>query len=218
MRPAQARYGILLICCGLSLVVQGAVPPSDVQRVAVTTLAAACLVLALRAAHPPEVVLQAAVFAATLAILASLGAIAGIDMGDGAVRAMNAALLLVGPPAVAVGVVHDLRATGGVRIQAVLGVVALYLLIGMLFGFVYGALDHFGSEPVFENGVSATVAHCVYFSFTTLTTVGFGDIVTRTNVGHTLAISEALIGQIYLVTVVSVLVSNLGRRPRDAGR
>lgn len=217
VRPAQARYGLLLACCGLSVIVQGAVPPGDVQRVAVTALAASCLVLALRAAQPPYRVMQGAVFASTLAVVAALGALAGVDMGEGAVRVMNAGLLLIGPPAVAVGVVHDLRATGGVRIQAVLGVVAFYLLIGMLFGFVYGALDNVDS-PVFANGVSATVSNCVYFSFITLTTVGFGDIVTRSDVGHTLALSEALLGQIYLVTVVSVLVSNLGRRPRDAER
>jgi hypothetical protein len=63
------------------------------------------------------------------------------------------------------------------------------------------------------------VSHCLYFSFTTLATVGYGDFVARTNVGHTLAVSEALLGQIYLVTVVSLIVSNLGRpaRREDSG-
>jgi hypothetical protein len=60
------------------------------------------------------------------------------------------------------------------------------------------------------------VSHCLYFSFTTLATVGYGDFVARTDLGHTLAISEALIGQIYLVTVVSLIISNL-RRPRRDG-
>jgi len=44
-----------------------------------------------------------------------------------------------------------------------------------------------------------------------LTTVGYGDLTARTDLGHTLAVFEALIGQIYLVTVVSLIVSNLGR-------
>jgi hypothetical protein len=56
----------------------------------------------------------------------------------------------------------------------------------------------------------------VYFSFTTLTTAGFGDLTARTDLGHTLTVFEALIGQIYLVTVVSLIVSNLGRRGRPA--
>jgi voltage-gated potassium channel Kch len=94
-------------------------------------------------------------------------------------------------------------------------VLSLYMLIGMAFGFVYGAIDRFGGDPFFASGDSATVAHCLYFSFTTLATVGYGDFVARTDLGHTLAVSEALIGQIYLVTVVSLIVSNLRRPPRD---
>jgi hypothetical protein len=75
---------------------------------------------------------------------------------------------------------------------------------------------------VFAGGQPATVSNCLYFSFTTLTTVGYGDLATRSSLGHTLSVFEALLGQIYLVTVVSLIVSNLGapgrRRARgDAG-
>ena len=81
----------------------------------------------------------------------------------------------------------------------------------MAFGFVYGAIDRFGGDPFFAGGQEATASHCVYFSFITLTTVGYGDFVARSDLGHTLALFEALLGQIYLVTIVSVLVSNVGR-------
>jgi hypothetical protein len=99
-----------------------------------------------------------------------------------------------------------------------MGVLALYMLLGVLFAFVYGAIDRLGGDPFFANGDTTTTSRCLYFSFTTLTTVGYGDFVARSNLGHTLAVFEALIGQIYLVTVVSVLVSNLGRpaRPRSS--
>ena len=60
--------------------------------------------------------------------------------------------------------------------------------------------------------MTATTAHCLYFSFATLTTVGYGDVLTRSDLGHTLAVTEALVGQIYLVTVVALLVSDLGSR------
>jgi Ion channel len=63
----------------------------------------------------------------------------------------------------------------------------------------------------------ATASHCLYFSFATLTTVGFGDFVAAADLGHTLSVLEALLGQIYLVTVVSLIVSNLGR-PAQARR
>ena len=71
--------------------------------------------------------------------------------------------------------------------------------------------------PFFSTGEPASVSECQYFSFTTLTTVGFGDLTARTDLGHTLSVFEALVGQIYLVTVVSLIVGNLGRaRPRHS--
>ena len=51
----------------------------------------------------------------------------------------------------------------------------------------------------------------VYFSFVTLTTIGYGDIVAANDLSRGLAIFEALLGQLYLVTVVSLVVGNLGR-------
>ena len=57
----------------------------------------------------------------------------------------------------------------------------------------------------------------MYFSFTTQTTVGFGDFVPGTDVGRALAAGQAVVGQMYLVTVVAVVISQLGRRPRRRG-
>ena len=58
----------------------------------------------------------------------------------------------------------------------------------------------------------------VYFSFITLTTVGFGDFTPAANLGRMLAASEALLGQLYLVLVISLLVANLGRFNRGDAR
>jgi hypothetical protein len=208
------RYGLLLLACVLSVAVQGTIDPGAVQQVIVTGLAGACLLLAFRAANlAPRLIQIATALALAALAVAVVRATAG-GVGDGAARLMNAALVALGPPAVAVGVVRDLRATRQVRLEAVFGVLSLYMLIGIAFGFVYGAIDKLGDDPFFAGGQAATVSHCLYFSFTTLATVGYGDFVARTDVGHTLAVSEALIGQIYLVTVVSLIVSNLGRPTR----
>jgi voltage-gated potassium channel Kch len=88
----------------------------------------------------------------------------------------------------------------------------------MLFAFVYGAIDRLADDPFFSGADEATISRCLYFSFTTLTTVGYGDLVAASNLGRTLAIFEALLGQIYLVTVVSLIVSNLGRPARGERR
>jgi Ion channel len=211
------RYGLLMLATILSLAVQGMVVPSALQQVAVTALTGAALVLAFRAANlAPRLVALGAALAMLVLALGVVRAAAG-GIGDGVTRTMNAALAALGPPAVAVGVIGDLRSSGQVRLQAVMGVLSLYMLLGMLFGFVYGAIDRFGGDPFFADGGAATVSRCLYFSFATLTTVGYGDLVARTDTGHTLAIFEALLGQIYLVTVVSLIVSNLGRRARPGG-
>jgi hypothetical protein len=190
------RYGLLLLAVLLSLGVQGVAAPGDLQKVAVTALAGASLVLAFQAAQlPPRLVAVASTLAAAVLALSIVRA-AGGNVGEGAVLAVNASLVALGPPAVALGVVRDLRRSGQVRLEAVLGVLSLYMLLGMLFGFVYGAIDRLGGDPFFAGGEPATVSHCLYFSFATLTTVGYGDFVARTNLGHTLAVSEALIGQI----------------------
>ena len=209
------RYGLLLLATVLSVAVQGTVAPGAVQQVIVTGLAGACLLLAFRAANLTHRLIQIASALALAALAVAVVRATAGGIGDGAARIMNAALVALGPPAVAVGVVRDLRTTGRVRLEAVFGVLSLYMLIGIAFGFVYGAIDKLGGDPFFAGGEAATVSHCLYFSFTTLATIGYGDFVARTDVGHTLAVSEALIGQIYLVTVVSLIVSNLRPARRD---
>jgi hypothetical protein len=211
----RARYGFLLLATVSSLIVQGTVAPGAVQQVIVTALAGASLLLAFRAARlSPRLVSFAGGVAVAALAVSILRATSG-GIGEGAALTMNAALVALGPPAIAVGLIRDLRATGVVRVQSLFGVLSLYMLIGMAFGFVYGAIDRFGGDPFFAGGDTASVSHCLYFSFTTLATVGYGDFVARTDLGHTLAVSEGLIGQIYLVTIVSLIVSNLRRPLRD---
>jgi Ion channel len=216
-RRRAASYGFLLLATVLSFVVQGTIEPGAVQQVIVTALAGATLLLAFRAGNLSPRLLRIATALALAALAVAVVRAAGGGIGEGAARTMNAALVALGPPAVAVGVLRDLRAAREVRLEAVFGVLSFYMLVGMAFGFVYGAIDRFGADPFFAGGQSASVSHCLYFSFTTLATVGYGDFVARTNVGHTLAVSEALLGQIYLVTVVSLIVSNLGRPARREG-
>jgi Ion channel len=213
---ARMRYGLLLLATVSSLGVQGIVEPGAVQQIVVTVLAGASLLLAFRAAQlDPRLIRAAGALAVAALVVSVIRATAG-GIGEGAAGLMNAALVALGPPAIAVGLVRDLRQRGVVTVQALFGVLSLYMLVGMAFGFVYGAIDHLGGDPFFAGGQSASVSHCLYFSFTTLATVGYGDFVARTNLGHTLSVSEALIGQIYLVTVVSLIVTNL-RRPRRDG-
>jgi hypothetical protein len=144
------RYGLLLLATVALLAVQGTVDPGAFQRVVVTGLAGASLLLAFRAARlTPRLVAFAAGVAAAALVVSILRATVG-GIGEGPALTVNAALVALGPPAIAVGLVRDLRATGVVQIQSLFGVLSLYMLIGMAFGFVYGAIDRFGGDPFFR--------------------------------------------------------------------
>jgi hypothetical protein len=104
---------------------------------------------------------------------------------------------------------------GEVNEQSVSGAICIYVLIGMVFLFFYNAIAAIGSGDFFAQGTDGTRAIRLYFSYVTLATVGYGDYTPAGNLGHTLAVLEALFGQLYLVTVVALLVSRLRGRHQD---
>jgi hypothetical protein len=101
-----------------------------------------------------------------------------------------------------------------VNSRSVGGAICVYMLFGLLFMFLYGVLALLGHGPFFAQGTDGTRPLRLYFSFTTLATLGYGDYTPASNLGHMLAVLEALIGQLYLVTVVAVVVTRLGRPGR----
>jgi Ion channel len=92
-----------------------------------------------------------------------------------------------------------------VTMQTLFGAVCAYFLIGLMFSGVYGALNDLGSASLFGDTVDQSVFS--YFSFTTLTTVGFGDYTATTDLGRRIAVIEAVLGQVFLATTVARLVS-----------
>ena len=176
-----------------------------------STLLGVTLLLALLAAETKPRVMRAAAVVVLIVIVAALIEALEGTVNGGAIRVSNALLVALAPPAVIVGVLRSLRTKQAVTMEAVFGVLCVYILVGMFFAFIYGSIDRLGGNPFFAGGQAATVAQCLYFSFTCLTTIGFGDFTARTDLGHTLSVFEGLLGQIYLVTVVSLIVANLGR-------
>ena len=105
-------------------------------------------------------------------------------------------------------------AKGEVNAQSVTGAICIYILLGLIFMYVYGAVATLGDGSFFVQG-DGTRSLRLYFSYVTLATIGYGDYTAKGDLGHTLAVVEALIGQLYLVTVVALLVARLrpgGRR------
>ena len=96
--------------------------------------------------------------------------------------------------------------------QTILGAIAAYLMAGMFFAFLYHALGLTQTQPFFGSQGHGTPSQDLFFSFTTLTTTGYGNLVPAGNPGQTFAVIEMLIGQLFLVTAVSKVVS--AWRPR----
>ena len=99
-----------------------------------------------------------------------------------------------------------------VTLQLVMGLLVIYVLIGMSFGLGYQFLESL--NPPALNPEGQGVSGAVYYSFITLATVGYGDVSPASDATRALAIGEALVGQLYLVSVVSLAVSRLGSRKR----
>jgi hypothetical protein len=93
----------------------------------------------------------------------------------------------------------------------VLGALAIYLLIGLTYAYLYPIISAATNQPFFVQTTTPNAVDYVYFSYVTLTTVGFGDFTAATSVGRMVAVSEALTGQLYLVSAVALLVGNIGR-------
>ncbi len=88
--------------------------------------------------------------------------------------------------------------------QTLIGAVSVYLLIPMSYYYLFIALNHYGATQFF--GQKQPTESFMYFSLTTVTTTGYGDLTAVTPLGRLLANSEAVIGQLYLVTVVAMIV------------
>jgi hypothetical protein len=117
---------------------------------------------------------------------------------------------------IAVVVAFGVARQNEVNTASVCGAIGIYLLIGMLYVFLFFGVQAVDGTDFFAQGVSGTRSLFLYFSYTTLATLGYGDYTPGTQVGRTLAVTEALFGQLYLVTIVAVLVSSFGRkRPKD---
>jgi hypothetical protein len=98
-----------------------------------------------------------------------------------------------------------------VTLQTVLAVICVYVLFGLIFALLAFGISGVAGVPFFVQTDDPTLADFLYFSFVVLTTLGFGDLTPATYTGKAMVSFEALLGQIFLVTVVSRLVSLYGR-------
>jgi hypothetical protein len=136
--------------------------------------------------------------------VAAFGAtLTGTSGGAGAADLWKALLLLQ----TAILVLRRVLAQPSVTIQSIYGALSAYLIVGLMFAAIYAAIQHLGESAFFAGSQPANTQTFQYFSFTTLTTLGYGDFTAAQNGGRAIAVMEALTGQVFLATLVARLVS-----------
>jgi hypothetical protein len=171
------------------------------------------LVVILHASKVPPRARTIATVAIVVAALATWTSIAfdRQSIGPGIV---GATLAFVGP----VVIVRRISQHARIDVETVAASLCVYLLAGMFFAYVFRIM-HDLDAPFFAQHVHDHAADYVYYSFSTLTTLGYGDFTARTAMGRMVSVSEALLGQLYLVSVVALFVGNIGgARLRRAAR
>jgi hypothetical protein len=208
-------YGWLLLLTLSSLAFQLGAPDTEWARLVTILLQSTTLLGALRVSGAHRWLIRVATAAAIVATLTTaVASIGSSEVGEGAGRSVGLLLVVLAPAAIVLGVVRQARAAKAITVRTMCGVLCVYLLVGMAFAFAYGIIAALGNEPFFAQIEGGTQSDFLYFSFATMTTTGYGDLTAAYDLGRSLAITEALIGQIYLVTVVALIVSNLGAARR----
>jgi hypothetical protein len=208
---ASHSYGLVLVLIVVEFVFASVAPNGPWADSTLVLLQAATLVTAL---YTSGVAKTDSTISLALVALAAASAVALLIFGGngltGFVGILSGLLTVATIATVGLGVIDQ----GKANVQAVTGAICVYVLIGIMFVFLYGVIAALGSGDFFAQGTDGTRSLRLYFSFVTLATLGYGDYTAAGELGRTLAIVEALIGQLYLVTVIAVLVSRMQRANR----
>jgi hypothetical protein len=212
--------GGLLFLILASLTLQLALAPGEGAHLVTIALQAAIIILAVHVWEPHRVLGRAVLVAVGLVLAATVVAIAVAgEVTDDLGRISSLLLAAFAPLIIAVGIVRDMRIARAITVRSMFGALSIYLLIGLGFAFAYGTIESLSASGFDGREIRADQSDYLYFSFVTMTTTGYGDLVAASDLGRSLAITQALIGQLYPVTVVALIVANLRRRgPRRSAR
>jgi Ion channel len=213
-REGQFRYGAVFLLVLSLLVFEVLAPDADWARAVAVALACAALVVVVATSRARGEVRRVRALIAAGAAIVVIVCIATGAFSPQVAFLIGTLLAAAIPIALAGGLLRLIR-DEGVTVQAVAGALTVYLLVGLLFASAISFVARVESGPYFTQAGHVTNADRVYYSFTVLTTTGFGDYTAAQPVGHTLAVLEMLTGQLYLVTVIGILVGSfVGRRRR----
>jgi hypothetical protein len=211
----DGRYGLLLLVL-IGTYLFSAFGGKQLATELQVLLFAVVLLLALRTSplpgRWPVIIGAVTVIGSVVTFVTSL---TGTRNGTAAEDLWKALLLLM----TVIMVVRRVLAKPTVTIQSIYGALSAYLIVGLMFASGYAAIQHLGESAFFADGQPANTQTFQYFSFTTLTTLGYGDFTAAENGGRAVAVLEALTGQVFLATLVARLVAayRTPARPEPSG-
>jgi hypothetical protein len=202
-------YGLLLVLIILSLVVAAVLGDTAAGPGLIVLVEGAVALFALWTSRAGRHVLRMAFVVVPIIVL--VGAVLSgrtSDLATAIVAWSSAALCVAAIAAIIRRLAGHLQIDG----VTVLGALSAYLLIGSFFASLYAGIAAFSDHPFFASDPPVDAVDYYYFSYITLTTTGYGDLTPGTDLARMLAVTEALLGQLYLVSVVALVIGNVGRR------
>jgi hypothetical protein len=157
--------------------------------------------------HTVRLIITGGVIGSAIMVVLTVLLLRGSSLGLGLAAIWTGILLLL----TVMLIVRQVLSLPTVTIQSIYGALSAYLIIGLMFASFYSAISHLAGRPFFSpgqlphGGPNTTIFQ--YFSFTTLTTLGYGDFTAADNGGRAVAVLEAVAGQIFLATLVARLVA-----------
>ena len=202
-------YGLVVVLVMVTYLVSVSMTEARAASI-VLTVQLATVWLTLRTSHARRAARLVADIVLCLAAMVAAASFFVNQPGDqlGGIFAVCCLLYLIAP----FSIVRHLILRREIDTESLLGAIAAYLLIGMFFAFAYKAAGEFGSVPFFGSAGDGSLSQDLFFSFTTMTTVGYGNLVPAANPGQTLAMLEALIGQLFLVVAVGKIINGMRSR------
>ncbi len=196
-------YGFVLLLIVVTYLLatssSGRFGPSAVLSVQIVTVW-----LALRTSRARRPVRAAAFVLMAYAAVAGIAGALTVDNSQAAWLFLASGLLYLIAP---ISIVRHLASRTGVDQETMLGAIAAYLLMGMAFAFAYRTIAALQAGPFFGAEGDGTTSQTLFFSFTTLTTTGYGNLVPADNPGQTIAVMEMILGQLFLITALGKIVS-----------
>jgi len=201
---ASDAFGLVLLLVLLIYVLASVISNRGWPAVLLTAVMGATSVVALTSSHARPLFVRRALWLTAFAVvLAAVSALSGGRHWLSAANFINICLL-----AAAMGaVLRRVLTSENVSSRTIGGAISVYASLGILFTWAYGLIDRIEGGGFFGQATGVQGSDFLFFSYTTLTTTGYGDLVPAGQVGRMLSGLEMMIGQIFLVTLVAGLVS-----------